>query len=230
MSNRFQFNSKGGQVSQRSRGMLPRNRLTRAAGVLLGAGALVLGMALPALAMSRTVGQGTPGYVHGTTATAIEGGVCGASGETVSCSSSLDQIFVDNYNAYTAPYNVAQTVTSEADLYYYNGSGWVLLTTKSEGSCRGLAGNGNASCQFGHNAPDQGSQPWTPAFYNMSRGNSWTVVIRVSWYNYATGALLSYADYRPTTTADLGCASYARGLGRCYGPNTSSGVTYISMP
>ena len=215
-------------------GLLARNRLTRTAGVLLGSGAVIVATAAPALAMHRVVGAGTPGYVHGTTSVAIEGGVCGVPGETTCVNQNLDQIYVDNFRAYSAPYNTTQSVYATAYLYRYNGSSFVHYLTYNFGTCGPMAGNGATYCPFGSNAPDQGgANNDVPVFSGLPRGYAYTVVIRVLWYDSGTGALLSYADYHPNTTADINCAYYAEhqvSPPRCTGPWTYNGVTYINMP
>ena len=56
-------------------------------------------------------------------------------------------------------------------------------------------------------------------------------MVRVSWYNYNTGALLAQADYRPTYSYDdLDCGSSATTYERCSGPLLYNGVTYLNMP
>ena len=196
----------------------------------------MLATALPAAASWRqSTNFGAAGYVTNVDWRGVEGGVCGAPGQVPTCDLAYDQIFVDKYAAYTAPYSVAQTVSSTAYLYWYDGvsRSWKLYQTRDESYCANLAGGGAGSCTFGRSAPDVGQGPWTPAFYNLPRGYSWTVVIRVSWWQQSTGQLLSQADYRPTSAStDIGCAGYAQNtLKRCSGPrlDPASGLGYIIL-
>jgi hypothetical protein len=201
----------------------------------------MLATALPAAASWRqSTNVGTAGYVTNVDWRGVEGGVCGAPGQVPACNSYYgqidyyDQIFVDKYAAYSAPYNVAQTVSSTAYLYWYDSvsGSWKYYLPKDEGYCANVAGNGASYCTFGSSAPDVGQSPWTPAFYNLPRGYSWTVVIRVSWWQQSTGKLLAQADYRPGgALSDIGCADYALRTYRCSGPRVdpASGLGYITM-
>ena len=204
-------------------------RRLRIFGVALASSvAVVLATALPAAASwHRTTNAGSPGYVTNVDTPGAQGGICGL--PATGCPRTDDQIFIDRYRAWTAPYSAYQTMTSTAYLYYSNGQTWVLYATHSEGSCYG-PGNGSSYCTFGSPAPDLASGG-SPAFINMPQGWKWTLVVRVSWYNYNTGALLAQADYRPTYSYDdLDCASFATTYERCSGPLLYNGVTYLNMP
>src|SRR4051794_8721791 len=117
--------------------------------IVVAVAAAWLALASPAnAAWGRTTNYGSPGFVGGIDWRGAEGGICGGPGVTVTCPFSTDQIFVNRYRAYTAPYAVAQTISSTAYAYWYDASttSWRLLATHSEGACRWLAGNGGASC------------------------------------------------------------------------------------
>jgi hypothetical protein len=191
--------------------------------------------AIPALATwTRIPTYRTPGYVGLRDRKGAEGGICGAPQQYPPCNSSKDQIFVNRYVAYTTSDAVRQNISSTAYLFVANGSSWVQVTgygsPKFEGTCSNLAGGGVGGCgPFGSPSPEiepgcPNTYTCTPAFYPLpADGHRWTVVVQVSWYNTATGALIAQAVYIPTGYhnptnywADIGCASFA-GL-RCRGP------------
>ena len=196
---------------------------------ILAAAGLILATAFPAAASWRqSTNAGVAGYVTSVDKVGAEGGICGDPKESISCSSAYDQMFVNKYVARTAPYAVAQTVSSTAYLYWYDSASnsWKHYLTKDEGYWANLAGNGVGVASFGSSASDVGQCPCTPAFYNLPPGYYWTVVVRVSWWQQSTGQLLSYADYYPTSAStDIGCAYYAAFVvnpARCWGPYSSA--------
>jgi hypothetical protein len=195
--------------------------------------------ALPAAATwQRTTLGGSPGYVTNVSTPPVEGGVCGVPvpRETQCTDSRYDQIYVGWYRAYSAPYSYAQNIQSAAYLYYWDGSTWHYSRTASEGTCYNQVGNGSGWCRYGSPPPDQtnlGDGNNVPAFYPLTPGYSWTVVIRVWWYRSSDGALLAQADYRPNqspTPADIACAYYAQyTVHQCTGPSNYAGATFITL-
>jgi hypothetical protein len=191
----------------------------------------MLATALPAAASWRqSTYLGVTGYVTSLDGVGAEGGVCGDPLEYIpppgTCSFAYDQMFVNRYVAYSAPYAVVQTVSSTAYLYWYDGASnsWKLALSKDESYCRNLTGNGASYCLFGSSASDVGpsSLAHTPAFYNLPPGHYWTVVVEVDWWQQSTSQLLSRAYYYPTgTSTDIGCAYYAAYTlkpARCWSP------------
>jgi hypothetical protein len=219
--------------------------------------AVMLVLAAPAYASFQWhVVSGTRGYVGPwDVAPSVQGGVCGdpAQYPASTCGSNRDQIFVSRYQVYSNASAAAQDITSVVYLYYWNGTGWALDSTKNEGRCNAVAGAAAGSCVFGSPsssiASAEGYQCRTlpgpngggcyPAFQAINRGFHLTVAIRVSWLSHATGAVLGRVDYYPTVNSnDIACASYAVMISRCSGPHASApynlfaprNVGYLTMP
>lgn len=217
---------------QREHEMRLIRRLFSAAAAAL---VIVLAVASPSsAAWSTRTNFGSPGYVRGIDSMAVQGGICNNTEymafKCQTTGGQYDQIFVSNYIAYAAPYNVGQNIRSTAYLYYLNESTnqWTQYQYWTYQSCAAWPGQ---YCTFGYSSPTTGSAPWQPAFIDLPRGFRWTVAIKVDWYNYSTGQALASASYYPgTTSSDIGCAYWAYSHGRCIGPLNSSGIGYIYMP
>jgi hypothetical protein len=175
--------------------------------------------------MTEQTTYGSPGAFVRYDGRTIEGGVCGVPSISSCPAFQEGQIFVDRFSAYSTRYSGAQTITATAYLYWWNGSGWTYWYDRSlPGGCA-AAGGGAGHCTFGSPAPDVTSgASGSPIFYPLPFNYAYTVVLTVSWYNRATGALLARANYRPqATSADIGCASFAYTNGYC-NPGSAAGL------
>lgn len=178
-------------------------------------------------------GSGTPGYVRGWDVPGAEGGICGdPPGWCIS--TNYDQMFVQRYLVYSTPAPVRQNIRSGSYLCYWNGSALVVYRTHDEGGFWNVAGSQSFVGLFGSPSPHYPHPPGgTPAFYNLPTaggypGYLWTVVVAVSWYNAATGAVIAQAWYGPHNNAsDIGCATFATQQDRCHEPYLRGGLGYI---
>ena len=152
-----------------------------------------------------------------------------------------DQIFLNRFQAYTAPYNAYQQIQVDAYLFFYNASTdrWQQAQGKSHKTQVSATLAPGQSAIFGNNAPDVApcNPTCIPVFAGITPGFTYTVGITISWTS--GGALLAQANYFPSTDSfhDLGCAQFAIDRGRCatgYGhsqglPTNQSNVGYVSL-
>ncbi len=173
--------------------------------------------------------NGAPGNVVLWTHLGAQGGICGDQyvlNPPANCDANhkdFYQIFIDPFWVSTAPYSVSQTITVDADLYYYNGFLWARATywrTVSAESLVSIPPFLNLGWTFGNPAHEvvpscsiASSHRCWPVFYGLPGGYFYTVVVTISWLNSSTRNLLARASYIPGTdpSVDIGCAKWASG-------------------
>jgi len=201
--------------------------------------------AIPALGWYKYPQVGVAGHVVVADPTGAEGGECSAPQQSIPCNHSYnDQLFVNRFWVYSAPYAVPQHVWAQAYIYRwnYNTNAWEQYGgSRRVGNAWHLAGNGSGYVLMGSPAPDienrcPNTYTCTPAFIDLPPGYVWTVVVKVSWFNANNNALLAQALYYPVPNSsgvvpesEIRCAWWAKNDGRCYGPYNWHGYGAIYM-
>jgi len=239
-------------------------RVMRAARLLV-LSASVIGFigatASPAAASWRqTIQLGTPGFVNLLDTKGAEGGMCGDpnANEPQYCTkdyrgdySNWNQIFINRFAVYTTPkFAVNQTIVVTNYLFKWDSSQarWIQLQQSTPLYSPPLAPGWNRI--FGSPAFDVLAAPahcpsstlCTPAFGPIARGNSYTVLVQISWLESSTGRVLAQASYTPVNANpptnpptnnqnDIGCAPWAwnQNPNRCMA-YSYYGVGYVYFP
>jgi hypothetical protein len=202
--------------------------------------------AIPALGWYKYPQHGVAGRIVNLDRVGAEGGVCSAPQQSVPCNHSYnDQMFVNRFWIYSAPYAVPQHVIANAYIYRwnFNTNSWQIYGPPSRTGVKYyLAGSGSGYFLAGSPAPDLDNRcPYTatctPAFIDLPPGYVWTVIVQITWYNVYNNAVLAQAVYYPIANSqgyvpesEIRCAPYAHDvLHRCWGPYNYRGYGALYM-